>query len=608
MVSIIVRKFPVSAFTELHAHGLSPVLARVLAARGIENPVELDTALARVTPFTRLKNSQRIAQLLADAIAARKKLLIVADYDADGATACAVALRALRQFGAMIDYLVPNRFEYGYGLTPEIVNLAANRASRPDILITVDNGIASVEGVAAANALGMEVYITDHHLPGERLPEATVIVNPNQPGCDFPDKQLAGVGVIFYVMLALRAELRSRGQFSAEGKEPNLASLLDLVALGTVADVVRLNGVNQILVQQGLQRIRKGHCCPGIRALCQVAKRDLTRVTTYELGFMLAPRLNAAGRLEDMSQGIECLMATDEPTAMRLAAQLDELNQQRREIETSMRAEALSKLADIDLQQLAATPSSDGQPVSYSLCLYHPDWHQGVIGLIASRLKDQLHRPTLVFARGNTGEIKGSGRSIPGFNLRDALDLVAKRHPGLLTKFGGHAMAAGLTLAEQDFESFRVGFEQVAQDWLTPADLERVIETDGELKPEEMTLTLAHDLAQHAWGQGFSEPSFQGCFQVESQRVVGEKHLKLKLREPKIQQVHDAILFFYADTLPPVIQAVYRLQVNEYNGETRLQLLLTHWFEVASEFRAALKIQSVKQDEARTKNIDSAQD
>ena len=584
MVSIVVREFPVPAFAALHAHGLSPVLARVLAARGIGDPVELDTTLARMTPFTLLKNSQRIAQLLADAIAAKKKLLIVADYDADGATACAVALRALREFGAVVDYLVPNRFEYGYGLTPEIVQLAANRAYQPDILITVDNGIASVEGVAAAKALGMDVYITDHHLPGEQLPEAAVIVNPNQPGCDFPDKQLAGVGVIFYVMLALRAELRSRGQFAADGKEPNLARLLDLVALGTVADVVRLNGVNQILVQQGLQRIRKGQCCPGIRALCQVAKRDLSRVTTYELGFMLAPRLNAAGRLEDMSQGIECLMATDEATAIRLAAQLDELNQQRREIETGMRTEALSKLADIDLQQLAAAPKGDSQPMRYSLCLYHPDWHQGVIGLIASRLKDQLHRPVLVFARGGTGEIKGSGRSIPGFNLRDALDLVAKRHPGLLTKFGGHAMAAGLTLAEQNFELFRAGFEQVAQDWLTPADLERVIETDGELEPDEMTLAVAHDLAQHAWGQGFSEPCFNGCFQVENQRIVGEKHLKLKLRKPGVQQVHDAMLFFHTDSLPPIIQAVYRLQVNEYNGQTQLQLLLTHWFEVASEF------------------------
>ncbi len=584
MVNIVVRDFSAPACAALQAHGVPPVLARVLAARGIEDPLELDTALARMTPVILLKNSQHIAQLLADAIAAQKKLLIVADYDADGATACAVALRALREFGAVVDYLVPNRFEYGYGLTPEIVELAANQPYRPDILITVDNGIASVEGVAAANALGMEVYITDHHLPGECLPEAAVIVNPNQPGCDFPDKQLAGVGVIFYVMLALRAELRSRGHFAADSKEPNLASLLDLVALGTVADVVRLNGVNQILVQQGLQRIRKGRCCPGIRALCQVAKRDFSRITTYELGFMLAPRLNAAGRLEDMSQGIECLMATDETTAIRLAAQLDELNQQRREIETDMRTEAMSKLAAIDLQQLTEAPSDGDQPPGYSLCLYHPDWHQGVIGLIASRLKDQLHRPVLVFARGNAGEIKGSGRSIPGFHLRDALDLVAKRYSGLLTKFGGHAMAAGLTLREEDFEQFRVGFEQVARDWLTPADLVRVIETDGELAPEEMTLTLASSLAGHAWGQGFAEPSFSGYFRVENQRVVGEKHLKLKLRKPETQQVHDAILFFHADALPPVIQVVYRLQVNEYKGETSLQLLLTHWFEVEPEF------------------------
>ncbi|MDT8363812.1 MAG: single-stranded-DNA-specific exonuclease RecJ [Nitrosomonas sp.] len=584
MVSIVVRKFSAQAFAALRAHGLSSVLARVLAARGIGDPVELDTTLARITPFTRLKNSQHIAQLLADAIAARKRLLIVADYDADGATACAVALSALRQFGAVVDYMVPNRFEYGYGLTPEIVRLAANQACRPDILITVDNGIASIEGTETAREMGMDVYITDHHLPGDYLPEAAVIVNPNQPGCDFPDKQLAGVGVIFYVMLALRAELRSRGQFASAGKEPNLADLLDLVALGTVADVVRLNGVNQILVQQGLRRIRKGQCCPGIRALFQIAKRDLARVTTYELGFMLAPRLNAAGRLEDMSQGIECLMATDDATAMRLAEQLDHLNQQRREIEADMREEALGKLAVIDLQQIAAASEDENRQPGYSLCLYHPDWHQGVIGLIASRLKDQLHLPVLVFARGNAGEIKGSGRSIPGFNLRDALDLIAKRHPGLLFKFGGHAMAAGLTLAEQNFERFRAGFEQVARDWLTPADLVRIIETDGELDPDEMTLALARSLAQHAWGQGFSEPAFNGCFQVENQRVVGEKHLKLKLRKPGTRQVHDAMLFFHADSLPTTIQAVYHLQVNEYNGETRLQLLLVHWAETEPEF------------------------
>ncbi|MFO7578883.1 single-stranded-DNA-specific exonuclease RecJ [Nitrosomonas halophila] len=580
MVNIVVRQFSPHAFEQLSAHGLPPVLARIFAARGIGDPVQLDTAFVRMAPFEQLKNISLIARLLADAIAARKRMLIVADYDSDGATACAVALRALRQFGAVVDYLVPNRFEYGYGLTPEIVRLAANRDHPPDILITVDNGIASVEGVEAARQLGMQVYITDHHLPGDRLPDAAVIVNPNQPGCDFPDKHIAGVGVIFYVMLALRAEMRARGVFGAAGKEPNLANLLDLVALGTVADVVRLDGTNRILVQQGLQRIRNGRCCAGLRALLKVAGRDLARITTYELGFILAPRLNAAGRLDDMSLGIECLMAEDAAQAMRLATELDELNRQRREIEAGMREEALDKLmAMADGHGPAATTMDDTARSDYSLCLYDSDWHQGVIGLIASRIKEKLHRPVLVFAPGNAGEIKGSGRSIPGFHLRDALDLVAKRHPGLIVKFGGHAMAAGLTIHEQNFEWFRTAFEHVAQTLLTPADLIRVIETDGELAEDEMSLELAQRLASYVWGQGFPEPSFNGCFHVESQRIVGERHLKLTLSTPGGKHVHDAIFFFHTESLPAEIDVVYRLQANEYNGNIRMQLLLEHWFE-----------------------------
>lgn len=580
MVNIVVRQFSPHAFEQLSAHGLPPVLARIFAARGIGDPVQLDTAFARMAPFERLKNISLIARLLADAIAARKRMLIVADYDSDGATACAVALRALRQFGTAVDYLVPNRFEYGYGLTPEIVRLAASRENPPDILITVDNGIASVEGVEAAKQLGMQVYITDHHLPGDRLPDAAVIVNPNQPGCDFPDKHIAGVGVIFYVMLALRAEMRARGMFGAAGKEPNLANLLDLVALGTVADVVRLDGTNRILVQQGLQRIRNGRCCAGLRALLKVAGRDLARITTYELGFILAPRLNAAGRLDDMSLGIECLMADDAAQAMRLATELDELNRQRREIEAGMREEALDKLtAMADGHGPAATTMDDAARSDYSLCLYDSDWHQGVIGLIASRIKEKLHRPVLVFAPGNDGEIKGSGRSIPGFHLRDALDLVAKRHPGLIMKFGGHAMAAGLTIHEQNFEWFRTAFEHVAQALLTPADLIRVIETDGELAEDELSLELAQRLASYVWGQGFPEPSFNGCFRVESQRVVGERHLKLTLSTSGGKHVHDAIFFFHTESLPAEIDVVYRLQANEYNGNIRVQLLLEHWFE-----------------------------
>ncbi|HRQ05273.1 MAG TPA: single-stranded-DNA-specific exonuclease RecJ [Nitrosomonas halophila] len=580
MVNIVVRQFSPHAFEQLSAHGLPPVLARIFAARGIGDPVQLDTAFAHMAPFEQLKNISLIARLLADAIAARKRMLIVADYDSDGATACAVALRALRQFGAAVDYLVPNRFEYGYGLTPEIVRLAASRENPPDILITVDNGIASVEGVEAAKQLGMQVYITDHHLPGDRLPDAAVIVNPNQPGCDFPDKHIAGVGVIFYVMLALRAEMRARGMFGAAGKEPNLANLLDLVALGTVADVVRLDGTNRILVQQGLQRIRNGRCCAGLRALLKVAGRDLARITTYELGFILAPRLNAAGRLDDMSLGIECLMADDAAQAMRLATELDELNRQRREIEAGMREEALDKLtAMADGHGPATTTMDDAARSDYSLCLYDSDWHQGVIGLIASRIKEKLHRPVLVFAPGNDGEIKGSGRSIPGFHLRDALDLVAKRHPGLIMKFGGHAMAAGLTIHEQNFEWFRTAFEHVAQTLLTPADLIRVIETDGELAEDELSLELAQRLASYVWGQGFPEPSFNGCFRVESQRIVGERHLKLTLSTSGGKHVHDAIFFFHTESLPAEIDVVYRLQANEYNGNIRVQLLLEHWFE-----------------------------
>ncbi|MGG7055555.1 single-stranded-DNA-specific exonuclease RecJ [Nitrosomonas sp. ANs5] len=580
MVNIVVREFSPHAFEKLSAHGLPPVLARIFAARGIGDPVQLDTAFARMAPFERLKNISQIARLLADAIAARKRMLIVADYDSDGATACAVALRALRQFGAVVDYLVPNRFEYGYGLTPEIVHLAANREDPPDILITVDNGIASVEGVEAAKRLGMEVCITDHHLPGDRLPDAAVIVNPNQPGCDFPDKHIAGVGVIFYVMLALRAELRARGMFGAAGKEPNLANLLDLVALGTVADVVRLDGTNRILVQQGLQRVRNGRCCAGMRALLKVAGRDLEQITTYELGFILAPRLNAAGRLDDMSLGIECLMTDDAARAIQLATELDQLNRQRREIEAGMREEALDKLtAMADRYGPATTTMDDAAGSDYSLCLYDSDWHQGVIGLIASRIKEKLHRPVLVFAPGNDGEIKGSGRSIPGFHLRDALDLVAKRHPGLIVKFGGHAMAAGLTIHEQNFEWFRTAFEHVAQTLLTPADLIRVIETDGELAEDELSLALAQRLASYVWGQGFPEPSFNGCFRVESQRIVGERHLKLTLSTSGGKHVHDAIFFFHTETLPAEIDVVYRLQANEYNGSIRMQLLLEHWFE-----------------------------
>lgn len=583
MPNISVRSYSTQAFEKLNKSGLPPVLARIYAARGIENPAQLETELSRLVPFDQLKNITLMAAKLADAIAVNKHLLIIADYDSDGATACAVGVRILRKFGATVDYLVPNRFEYGYGLTPEIVKLA-HATKQPDILITVDNGIASVEGVLEANQLGMQVLVTDHHLPGDQLPDATAIVNPNQPGCNFPSKNIAGVGVIFYLMLALRAELRKRGVFAATGKEPNLASLLDLVALGTVADVVKLDDNNRILVQQGLRRIRKGLGCAGINALLQVAKRDYRQTSTYDLGFMLGPRLNAAGRLDDMSLGIACLITDDEAQAIQMAHALDQLNRKRREIEADMQDDALRMLDNV----LKCHDTQAEVQVSYSLCLFDSNWHQGVIGILASRIKEKFHRPTITFAPGNDDEIKGSGRSIPGFHIRDALDLVSKHHPGLILKFGGHAAAAGLTIHRTNFDKFCNAFEQVAQTLLAPGDLTRTIETDGELNAADINLELAYNLTHQVWGQGFPQPTFNACFYVKSQYVVGEKHLKLKLIRTESDNgqsvqgsddLYDAILFYHNDPLPKLIRAVYRLQVNEYNGNTTLQLLLEHWSE-----------------------------
>lgn len=584
MSKIIVRNYTLQALDSLIRHGIHPVLARIYAARGITEPGQITKDLSQLIPFKRLKNISIMAALLADAIAAKKRLLIVADYDSDGATACAVGIRALRKFGATVDYLVPNRFEYGYGLTPEIVRLAAavTTGKQPDIFITVDNGIASVEGVAEANRLGIQVLITDHHLPGDELPDAAAIVNPNQPGCDFPSKNIAGVGVMFYLMLALRAELRGRGAFVSK-KEPNLINLLDLVALGTVADVVKLDDNNRILVQQGLYRIRNGHSCAGISALLYVVRRDLRQVSTYELGFMLGPRLNAAGRLDDMAIGIECLITDDESYAMQIALQLEALNRQRREIEADMQDSARVALEKV----LMVQGSRQNDPIPRSLSLFDPSWHQGVIGILASRIKDKFHRPVIMFAPGNDDEIKGSGRSIPGFHLRDALDVVSKRYPGLLLKFGGHAAAVGLTVRTNDFGKFRDAFEQTAQAQLTPADLMHIIETDGDLNESEMNLELAQLLTEQAWGQGFPYPSFNARFSVENQRVVGEKHLKLKLRKhvssnrkQKLGRLYDAMLFFHHDSLPETIDAVYRLQINEYSGNTTLQLTLDYWAPV----------------------------
>lgn len=560
MTRIVQRAYSDAAQQQLVSAGLSPLLARIFAARDISQPAQLDTDLQQLLPFTQLKNIREMGYLLADAIGAHKRILIVADYDADGATACAVAMRGLAMFGARVDFIVPNRFEYGYGLTPEIVHLA--QRAEPDILLTVDNGIASVEGVAEANRLGLEVLVTDHHLPGDTLPDARCIINPNQPGCEFPSKHLAGVGVMFYVLLALRAELRTRGAFAAQ-REPNLGTLLDLVALGTVADVVRLDENNRILVQQGLQRIRAGRACCGITALLQIAKKAASKTSVFELGFIVGPRLNAAGRLEDMGLGIRCLLSDDANEAAEIAAKLDALNQERRSIEADMQEVALAALEHIN--------PADG----YSLALFDESWHQGVIGILASRLKDRFHRPVIAFARGKDGELKGSGRSINGLHLRDALDLVAKRHPQLLQKFGGHAMAAGVTLREEHFTAFRDAFEAVARSLLTPTDLVKQIETDGELAPGDFVLDTARALERQVWGQGFPEPQFEGDFRVQSQRVVGEKHLKLRLSSSSGD--FDAIRFFHAEPAPATVHAVYSLAVNEYNGSESLQLIVRYW-------------------------------
>ena len=586
MPLIVAREVPPDRVAALTASGVPPLLARVYAARGIASARELAAEFEHLATPDAMLNLREMAARLADAIAARRKLLIVADYDADGATACAVGMRALRALGASVEYLVPNRFEYGYGLTPEIVRLAHERF-QPDILLTVDNGISSIEGVAEANRLGMATLISDHHLPGERLPDATCIINPNQPGCPFPSKNLAGVGVMFYLMLALRAELRDRGAFGPREKgkgkrekedpslvtrhsspgsnEPNLGELLPLVALGTVADVVPLDQNNRILVQQGLARTRAGRMPPGMAALFRVAGRDPRRVTARDLGFALGPRLNAAGRLEDMALGIECLVTDDAGRALAIATELDRLNRDRRDIQSGMQEEALAAVEAQDFGD------------SYTLALFDPSWHQGVVGIVAGRIKDRFHRPAIAFARASDGEIRGSGRSIPSLHLRDALDQVAVRNPGLILKFGGHAAAAGLTLRESGFGRFRAAFEETARRLLSPGDLERVIETDGALAPADCTLEMVELLSRPVWGQGFPPPRFCDEFEVASQRIVGGKHLKLVLAhgESRIEAMH----FFHSESAPRRIRAVYTPGINEYNGRTTVQFNIEQWEE-----------------------------
>ena len=556
---IVTRERDPAAFSALIAANVDPRMARVYAARSITSPFDLDHRLAALLSPAQLACVQDAARLLADAIQAGKRLLIVADYDADGATACAVGMRALGAMGAKVDFIVPNRFEFGYGLTPEIVALAADR--NPDIIITVDNGIASVEGVNEANRRGIQVLVTDHHLPGQSLPEAAVIVNPNQVGDTFASKNLAGVGVIFYTMSALRTELRSRNYF--DGKiEPNLADLLDLVALGTVADVVRLDHNNRVLVEQGLARIRAGRMSAGIRALLKVAGRDPHRASTYDLGFIVGPRLNAAGRLDDMSVGIACLLADNERSAAELASKLDSLNRERRVIESDMRQVALVALETVDVG------------ARYALSLFDPGWHQGVVGILASRIREKYHRPVIAFAQDGQGNLKGSGRSISGFHMRDALDLVTKRHPQLIRKFGGHAMAAGLTIPESAMADFTHAFEAIARELLTPADLAERIETDGTLDADELTFDFVQSIDAQVWGHGFSAPTFTGNFRVLEQRVVGEKHLKLKLSLGG--DTFEAMRFGSADALNTRIDAVFRPSINEFRGQSTLQLVLDY--------------------------------
>ncbi len=556
--------FPAIA-RRLEAAGMHPLLARLYAARGIESARELSTELAALLPPDGLKGIQDGARLLADHLQAGNRIVIVADYDCDGATACAVGVRALRLMGAQdLHYFVPDRAVHGYGLSPSVVAEVAKLNAR--LLVTVDNGIASVDGVAAAQAAGMQVLVTDHHLPGEQLPGAEVMVNPNQPGCSFASKSLAGVGVMFYVALALRAELRSRGWFSEGRVEPNLATLLDLVALGTVADVVRLDANNRLLVRQGLARMRAGKMCAGVRALFAAAGREPARASTFDMGFALGPRLNAAGRLTDMSLGIECLITDDFARALNLARELDSLNRERRSIEQEMR-----DTAQLQLDMSGVTPGS-------AICLFEPEWHQGVIGIVAGRFKDQLHRPTFAFARASEhegdGELKGSGRSIPALHLRDALDLVAKRHPGLILRFGGHAMAAGLSIMERDLARFRSAFTAVVDELLSPQDLQRSLETDGALETGYMSLEIARLLEAEIWGQGFAAPLFEDIFTVERQRLLKDRHLKLQLSKPGA--VFEAIRFNYAEPVPERIRAAYRLAVNEYQGTASVQLMIEH--------------------------------
>ncbi len=559
---LINRPADPASVAALTAAGIHPLLARLWAARGVTHPDQTRLTWATLIPPAGLTHTGRAATILADAIHAGQRILVIADYDCDGATACAVALRALRAMGAQVDFLVPNRFETGYGLSPSVVELALNHAKgKPDLLLTVDNGIASVEGVAAANAAGLGVVITDHHLPGATLPDALAIVNPNQLGCGFPSKHLAGVGVVFYMMLALRAELRRRGVYAADSG-PRLDALSDLVALGTVADVVRLDTNNRLLVTQGLARIRAGRMQTGLRALFAVAGREPRSANSFDLGFALGPRINAAGRLADMSLGIELLSTDDTDAALDLARQLDSMNRERRSIETTMREQAMT-----DIHTAKTAPAA-------TVCVYNESWHQGVVGLVAARLKEKFWRPTLAFAPAGKSELRGSGRSIPEVHLRDALDLVSKRHPDLIQKFGGHAMAAGLTLERNDLPRFTEAFEQAVRALSGRDRFEPQLETDGSLETGYANAEIAELLQSQVWGAGFAAPLFLDTFMVRQQRLLGGKHLKLLLERG--HQRFDAIWFGRDTLLPEWIDVAYRLEQNIYNGIVSAQLMVEH--------------------------------
>ena len=570
-VSIISKHSEISS--ELDESNLNPLLKRVYANRGIENCDQLDYSIVGLLDFKKLKGIDQAAPLIADAVINNQSVVIVGDFDADGATSSALMVRALRMMGLdKVNYLVPNRFEYGYGLTPEIVMLAKKMS--PDLIVTVDNGISSIDGVAKAKHENIKVVVTDHHLPGSELPDADAIVNPNQHGCEFPSKMMAGVGVAFYVMLAVRAELRSRSWFNDQRAEPNMAVLLDLVALGTVADVVPLDKNNRLLIEQGLQRIRRAQCCSGIQALLEISGKNIKVCTTQDFGFAVGPRLNAAGRLDDMSIGIECLLSDDFDQAMHYAKMLNDMNQQRKEIEGDMLEQAMSIMATLLTEM-------DEEKLQPGICLYDEQWHQGVVGLLASRVKEKYHRPVIAFADATSDEIKGSARSIPGVHIRDVLDAIATKHSGLIQKFGGHAMAAGLSLKKSDLEQFTSAFSEQIETSLGQRSLDKIIETDGGLKSGELSLQQAETLRfAGPWGQCFSEPLFDDEFDVLDWRIVGEKHLKLKLRHNMSGEEVEAIAFNQGaevlDAGETAIRMIYRMDVNEFRGRKTVQLIIQH--------------------------------